>query len=357
MIRRIFALLQARSIEFLRDRSSLAWAVLMPLLIVFVVGYTFSKGPGDQFTVGMLADAGSAMVSAEATPSEAASTEINVKDRHPLFDVRFIRFLPIQDTDAARKLVAQHQIDLLLAPGFAGGASRYWINPDSASGYLVEQLLLQLDPGAVKQVVSGEAVRYVDWVLPGVLSMGMMFGCFFGVGHAVVQYRRTGFLKRLRATPLSAFEFITAQVLSRLILTIATAIVLFLVVRIVLGIAMEGSYLALFLVAMTGGCAFISLGLLVASRASNTEVAGGILNLIGWPMILLSGVFFSLEGRIDWLREVAQYLPLSQMLTGARAVMIEGADMLDIVPQIRFLAGTSVVLLAVACALFHWRVT
>jgi hypothetical protein len=67
--------------------------------------------------------------------------------------------------------------------------------------------------------VSGAAVRYVDWLLPGILGMNMMFSCLFGVGYVVVRYRKSGFLRRLSATPVTAFEFGAAQVLSRLLLT------------------------------------------------------------------------------------------------------------------------------------------
>ena len=93
---------------------------------------------------------------------------------------------------------------------------RYWVNTSSPKGYIVEKLLLAADRDAQRQPVTGDAVRYVDWLFPGILGMNMMFSCLFGVGYVVLRYRKTGFLKRLHATPLSAFEFLSAQVLSRL---------------------------------------------------------------------------------------------------------------------------------------------
>jgi ABC-type multidrug transport system permease subunit len=66
----------------------------------------------------------------------------------------------------------------------------------------------------------------VDWVVPGILAMNMMFSCLFGVGYVIVRYRKNGFLKRLKATPLTPFEFLSAQMVSRLILiqTITVAV-------------------------------------------------------------------------------------------------------------------------------------
>ena len=69
--------------------------------------------------------------------------------------------------------------------------------------------------------MSGAAVRYADWVLPGVLAMNVMFSSLWGVGWVIVRYRKNGVLRRLKATPLSPFEFLTAQVLSRLLVVMS----------------------------------------------------------------------------------------------------------------------------------------
>ena len=58
--------------------------------------------------------------------------------------------------------------------------------------------------------------------------MNMMFSCLFGVGYVIVRYRKNGVLRRLKATPLSAFEFLLAQVASRLFLVMVTTLVVYL---------------------------------------------------------------------------------------------------------------------------------
>src|SRR6202040_1679600 len=108
------------------------------------------------------------------------------------------------------------------------GAPRYWVNTDSPKGYITERLLLASATGAQRQPVTGAAVRYVDWLFPGILGMNMLFICLFGVGYVVLRYRKSGFLKRLHATPLTAFEFLSAQVLSRLGLLLFVTAILYL---------------------------------------------------------------------------------------------------------------------------------
>jgi ABC-2 type transport system permease protein len=107
---------------------------------------------------------------------------------------------------------------MLLDPG----ARRYWINEESPKGYPGAGAARhgRRFPAFSKQTVSGRAIRYVDWVMPGVLAMNMMFSCLFGVGYVIVRYRKNGMLKRLKATPLTPLEFLAAQVTSRLWLTL-----------------------------------------------------------------------------------------------------------------------------------------
>jgi ABC-2 type transport system permease protein len=335
VIARILAVFKARNIEFVRDRASMAWAVTTPFVLVFGLGFIFSGTDTSQFTVAVLDD---------AKTVEAA--------HDPFFATRFIDFVHVDDEQEAVRKVGRHQFDLLFQ---SEPERRYWVNPESPTGYIVERLLLQADPAARKEVVTGDAVRYVDWLVPGILGMNMMFACLFGVGYVIVRYRKNGFLKRLRATPLSAFEFITAQALSRLALTLLIQVCVFTAVKLLLDISMQGSYLALFLVALVGCSALISLSLVIAARISSEELAGGAVNLLAFPMVLLSGVFFSLEGSAPWLQSAAKALPLTQMLTAARAVMIDGAGVVDIAPQLGILLAMTALFLGLASALFRWR--
>jgi ABC-2 type transport system permease protein len=335
MIKRIGAMLIARNLEFVRDRSSMSWNIVMPLILVFGLAFIFSGEDTNQFVVAV-------GPSSSDVPWES----------HPFRKTRFIEFVSTVDTEDAWAKIARHQLDMLIEPG---EPIRYWINPESPAGYVVERLLLQTDASAERRLIEGTAIRYVDWLLPGVLGMNMMFSCLFGVGYVVVRYRKNGFLKRLQATPLRAMEFITAQALSRLLLTVTIACLVFVGVRLTLDIMMQGSYLALLAIAIVGGMALISMSLLIAARVASEELAGGLLNLLSWPMMLLSGVFFSLEGSPQWLQSFAQLLPLTQMLTAAREVMIDGAGIAQILPQLGVLTVMTAAFLAIGSAMFRWR--
>lgn len=339
MLQRIYAIFVARNREFMRDRGTLTWNLVLPLAMMFGLSFVFGGEGRDQYTVGVL--------------QEAAELDTG---QHPFLKTRFINFVAISDEAKAFRKVERHQLDLLVS---FDGQRRYWVNPDSPKGYFAERLLLQSDfaiTGDIEKArIKGGAIRYVDWVLPGILGMNMMFSCLFGVGYVVVRYRKNGFLKRLRATPLQPIEFIIAQIASRMTLIMVITIFVYTGTHLLLDTRMEGSYLTLLLIAMVGAVSLVSLGLMIASRVSSEELAGGLLNLINWPMMLLSGVWFSLEGAGPIVQNAAKIFPLTHILDAARAVMLDGANLIDIAPNIAVLVLMSALFLGIGASFFRWN--
>lgn len=336
-MQRFLSALHARNIEFLRDSSSLGWNILFPFLLVFGLAFVFSGGDRDLYKVAIL----------QSGPQVDLSA-------HPFLASRYIKFFAVAEQEDSLRKVQRHQIDMLLDLG----ASRpgFWINAESPNGYVLERMLLASQGKEIeKRLVTGKEIRYIDWAMPGILGMNMMFSCLYGVGYIVVRYRKSGFLKRLNATPLRAMEFLCAQVVSRLLLIMTITIGVYIGCDWALDIRMEGSYPALILVAILGSSSMIALGLLVAARASSEELAGGILNFLIWPMMVLSGVWFSLEGTNPAMQNLAEIFPLTQTTKAARAVMLEGAGTLEVAPQLLILSAMTLVFLAMGAFLFKWR--
>src|SRR6185369_13071850 len=131
---------------------------------------------------------------------------------------KHVQFYRETDLDKAIAKVGRHQVDLLM--DLRSQPGRYWINTESAKGETIEHLLKAAPgPALERQATTGAPIRYVDWVAPGLLGMNMMFSCLFGIGYVIVRYRKSGYLKRLNATPLTSLEFLLAQLVSRLALT------------------------------------------------------------------------------------------------------------------------------------------
>ena len=334
MIRRLLSVWHGRNLEFLRDRGTLMFTLLLPIMLVVGMSFVFAGPTRALFKVGVLAE-----------HIDTAS--------QPFLSEHYVDFVPTPVEAAALRKLTHQTLDLVV--DFRGGG-RYWVNTDSPKGYIVEKLLLAAVPGAQRQPVTGVAVRYVDWLFPGILGMNLMFSCLFGVGYVVVRYRKSGFLKRLHATPLSAFEFLSAQVLSRLAIIVTVTTILYVGIGTIIGFHSAGNVALLALLLIVGALSVIALGLTVAARFSSEELVGGVLNLLTWPMMLLSGVWFSLEDSPRWVQWVANVFPLTQMLSAARAVMLDGAGLIQVAPNLLYLAATTLVFLAFGAWSFRWRI-
>ncbi len=334
MLQRIWIMWLARTREFYRDTSGLAWNLLFPLLIIAGFAFAFSGDKQNTFKVGVY-------------PPESLS------DKTDFFATKHIEFIPQKNKDEAYAKVGRHQIDLLVV---WGDTVQYWINPTSPKGDLVEKVLLGSTKYPVlRQEAHGKQVRYVDWLVPGILALNMMFSALFGVGYVIVRYRINGVLKRLKATPLRAYEFLVAQVLSRLVVIMGSSVVVFVGANFFIHFSMLGSWLLLLSVFALGTFCMISLGLVFAARFKSEEMVSGILNFLTWPMMFLSGVWFSLEGLHPVFQKIALAFPLTHLINASRAIMLDGAGINQVALPMLILAGMSVVFIGVGAVLFKWE--
>ena len=332
MLKHFLAVFNARNREFFRDTSSWAWNVIFPVMLVIALTFAFSDDNKTLYKVLVLPS-----VDQTALPE--------------FFDTKHIQFLDATSREEAETKVERHLVDMLIDLD----TRHYLINDTNSNGYMLERVLSGTGGGDFsKETVSSRAVRYVDWVIPGVMGMNVMFASLFGVGYVIVRYRKNGMLKRLKATPLTAFEFLAAQVASRLWLILLISSAVYAGTNFFLHFTMNGSYFNLFLLFALGAICLISLGLVVAARTSSEELAGGLLNMFTWPMMLLSGVWFSMEGAHPWLQKLAWLFPLTHITEGARSVMIDGVGFAGIAHHLVFLAVLSGLFLALGSWLFRW---
>ena len=328
--KRFFAVVKARNLEFFRDRSSLGWNILFPVLMLAGLSFVFSGDGRGVYKVGVI-----------NLPTAQSS----------FIETKHIDFVDYNDVTLATTKLEHHAIDLLV--DFT--LEKYWVNEGAPNSYLVEKIFQNDHSDYQRITTQGKPIRYVDWVLPGILGMNMMFSCLFGVGYVIVRYRKNSVLKRLKATPLSAFEFVSAQLVSRLFIVMFMSSTVYIGCNIFFDFYMLGSYLDLFIIGALGAFSLITLGLLVASRSKSEELIGGLLNLTSWPMMLLSGVWFSLEGAPSAIQTFSNFLPLTHLVSGARKIITEGASLADISFHLWCLVAMCSLFLILGSALFSWN--
>jgi len=197
--------------------------------------------------------------------------------------------------------------------------------------------------------------RYIDFFLPGLLAMNIMGSSIWSLAFAIVTQRNKKLLKRLAATPMSRLEYLLSFVLSRLVFLGLELLVLLGFGVWVLDVPIRGAIGSLVVMAFIGAAAFGAIGLLVSSRSRTVEGVSGLTNFVMLPMWIFSGVFFSSSNFPAVIQPVVQALPLTALVNGMRAIMLQGASLVAVAPQLGILAVYLVVSLAVALKIFRWQ--
>jgi ABC-type polysaccharide/polyol phosphate export permease len=343
MLRRIWIIFLSRNREFYRDRSGLGWNLLFPFFIIIGFSLIFNQDGRSEYKIGIIGHD-------NKIKSEISGQYNNFRQS------RYVEFIQIENIESGVRKLSHHRIDLLIDPE----QGKYWKSSSSPKSYLAEKLLYACaDKGGkesfITGTIDGREIPYVEWLFPGVLGMNIMFSALFGVGYTVVRDRKNGILKRLSVTPLTPFEFLTGHILSRMFVLIITTVAVYAGCEMIYHFENRGSYLSLLLVFSLGGFSMISHSLIVASRRSSEEFAGGLLNLLSWPMMLLSEVWFSLEGARPWVKSFSKIFPLTHLTDGVRKIMNDGATLYDIRSNILILIAMSVFFLAAGSFFFRWR--
>ncbi len=345
--KRIWALFVARNYEFVRDRAGFGWNILFPFLIVAGFGIIFSSDANTPFKLGVFSLA----------PKSVVIEELSIPERLKSSD--YIKIVPFETYDQAIDKLLHHKIDLLVEN--KGSRFRYWINESSPKGQILEKIVREsvlneeifLDH-LEKNQIQGANIRYIDWLFPGILAMNIMFSSLFGVGFVIVRYRRSGVLKRLKATPVTAFEYLTAQMVSRVLILLFTSSVVWFGCDLFFSFQMQGSYFDIFCIFLAGTFCLVSMGLIIACRGTNEELTNGFINFICWPMMFLSEVWFSIEGSSEWVKAVAKGFPLTHFLSAARKIINDGATLTQVSSEMGILLGMTLIFLTIGSVLFSW---
>jgi len=185
-------------------------------------------------------------------------------------------------------------------------------------------------------------ISYIDFLVPGVLALVILFSCMFGMGESIAGERERGELARLFMTPTSIATVVGGKILSKLVQETGRAILLIAVAIGLFGIVIAGSMLLTLLLLVLVALCFVGLGMMISARVSTQADYQQIIQPITLPMMFLSGVFFPVE-TMPWIfQKLAYLIPLTYANDALRAVMLKGAGLgaiwLDIVVLLGFTA-------------------
>jgi ABC-2 type transport system permease protein len=343
-----------------RDRQALFWALAFPVIFAVVFGlFDFSATPEATFEI---------VAPGETPVSEALAKGLG---RTESFTVE-----RGDDLEAARERLGDGEVDVVLAIPESSG--------DPAAPTTIELLynesnqdVNQVALGAVERVVNGlnlrlagvtsppvgieaegvagKTVEYYDFLLPGLVAMGVMNFSITGMAVALAQYREKRILKRILATPLRPSRFLAAQVLARLVLAVVQAALILLVGVYAFGATIYGNVVWIFVLTTVANLIFLNIGFAIAGRVANPDAAQGVASAVALPMMFLSGVFFPTDTLPAILRSVVAFLPLTPLIEALRTVSVEGLPITETGPQLLLLGSWVLVSFGIAAVAFRFE--
>jgi ABC-2 type transport system permease protein len=339
-------LVSVRLKEFIREPEAIFWSFVFPILLATGLAIAFRNRPAEVVRVGVVAAPGAADTIA-ARLSRAAG-----------FAVR-----RLADDSAARTALRAGDVAVVAVP-LGNGLVEYRFDdsrPEARLARLAVDDAIQRGAGRADPVsvserrVREQGSRYIDFLVPGLLGMGIMGGGMWSIGFSIVESRRKRLLKRLIATPMSRVEYLASYILMRLVFLVAEAVILVGIAALAFGVPMRGSLVQLAVIAVASSLAFSGLGLLVSSRVRTIEAVSGLMNLAMLPMWVLSGIFFSASNYPGAVQPFIQALPLTATIDALRANMLRGLGWSAVLPELGIIAAWLVVSFGLALKLFRWR--
>jgi ABC-type multidrug transport system permease subunit len=332
----------ARLREFVREPEALFWSFLFPIVMTIAMAIAFPSRASQPVRVGV--------------PPGVASDGL----RQTLAADMGIALRDVPEGDELREL-REGTVHVIVHPG---DPPTYRFDPsrdESRVARLVVDNVLKraagrADPWSAREdAVAIAGSRYVDWLIPGILGLGIMNNGMWSIGFMTVQARLRKLLKRLVASPMRKREFLMAPVLARLLFLTPEVAVPLLFGWLTFGMPIRGSVVSIAGVALIGALTFGAIGLLVGSRVRTFEAISGLMNLITVPMWVLSGVFFSASNFPAVVQPVIQALPLTAFVDALRAVVLEGSTLTAVRGELMILATWMVLSFAIALRIFKWR--
>jgi len=326
--------------EFAREPEAVFWAVFFPILLAAGLGIAFAGKPQTVLKIA------------------AASTQIaQALKTEPGLDVAEM------SVDEARLALRNGKVALVAEPG-DGGAVVYRYddtNPEGRTARMLADAAVQRQAGRTDPVAASDSIardpgsRYIDFLIPGLVGIGIMSNAVWGLGFSIVDTRRRKLTKRLMATPMSRVHYLMSYLAWRMIVLVVEVAIPVGFGAIAFGVPIRGGLVDILALSVLGSLTFSAIGLLVASRAQTIEMVSGLTNLVVLPMWIFSGVFFSAQRFPDLVQPLIRLLPLTAFIDAMRGVQLQGNSLFHYGQELATLTVWLVVCFGLALKIFRWR--
>ena len=363
----LYRLIAAHFAEIIREPAVIFWGIIFPILMAWGLGIAFTQKGEVHFKMAIIKTTNDKDTLHETKLAGYLTANGVKKDsmysillkNEKLGDVSLAFF----ETSWAKAftMLKKGEISLIVEDGTTD--TKYHFDPASGEAKTAYQLVSNISSNGSASYSANQTsiepltlkgTRYVDFLIPGLLAMGIMMSCTWGISYTIIDRRSKKLLRRMVATPMRKSNFLLALITARFSMNVAEALLLFMFARLYFGTTVQGSWPALIVLFLAGNIAFSGISILISSHTSNPEVGNGIINALVTPMMVVSGIFFSYHNFPDWTIPIIRYLPLTMIADSIRSIFNEGAGFIDVWREALVLTSIGLVSFVAGLKIFKW---
>jgi ABC-2 type transport system permease protein len=386
-LRRTLAFTRRTLLQFRHDRRTLAFVLIMPLMMMLIFGYTFGGEPKNLNVAIVNLDDGVPIPGTTENISFAQTIVDNLDDE--TFIVSYSKGLEIARSDLSEANIwgviyfpqnFSQNLVLRFSPlGTGTEFSKIDIylddsNPNIASTIMkgLQAAILETHqnlkdvfnlPTEAEPVVFDAYLEYgdvadiefIDYFAPAIICFAIMMVTAMLTIILFVFERRNGTLQRLLASPASEAEIVFGYALAFAVIGLCQSLVILIAAILVFDIVIVGSVVLALVVVMLLAIGHQGLGILLSSAAKNELQAIQFIPLIIFPSVLLTGLFWPIESIPAYLQPLSYFIPLRYGIDAERSIMLRGWGIEGVWLEILILIGFAVLTLTLAILMLKRR--
>lgn len=165
---------------------------------------------------------------------------------------------------------------------------------------------------------------YQTFMYPGIIVMAMFFGAML-TAISTVYDREFGMLRLMLASPAGILALLAGRTIAATVIGILQGSIVLICMPLFVPVT-AGQLLAAFITLVVGAVASSVLGLLVAAPLRSVENFAGVINMVLFPLLFLSGALYPTAGMPPALRSMATLNPVTYAVDLTRAALGQGSE-------------------------------
>jgi len=350
--------------RYFRDKVALFFTFAFPLIFLLIFGTIFGGDSGPSFNVTVINNSN----------NEFSENFIAQLDEGELFT-----FEETASFEAAEEKIGRGELDaiLQLPESFgvtgdnelpSGELELIYDQGDEQLSITLQAVLQGIFDGINQDIAPAENpftlrarpiqtadLTRLDYTVAGLIGFSILSLGIFSMAEGFTGDKKAGALRRMRVSPIKTWQLVTATAINRVLIGLIAVGLQFLAAVVFFDFSMRGDFISLILFTIVSTICLFGFGMAIAGWAKDANQAAPLSNLVSFPMMFLSGVFFPVFLMPDWLQSITQFIPLTPVVDGLRLIMTEGQTILDLGPQLAVIGIWTAFIYLVAFRFFRWE--